>query len=80
GTGDPRLLSDGISEALITTQLGLAVAVPALLLHTGFLRWAGALFAKIEDACVSLLHHLEDLELPRERVVHHDDESHHHHG
>lgn len=32
GTGDPRLLSGGISEALITTELGLIVAIPSLLL------------------------------------------------
>jgi biopolymer transport protein ExbB len=31
GTGDPKMLSGGISEALITTQLGLIVAIPALL-------------------------------------------------
>lgn len=30
GTGDPKLLSSGISEALITTELGLVVAIPAL--------------------------------------------------
>ena len=33
GTGNPRLLSGGISVALITTQLGLLVAVPLLLGH-----------------------------------------------
>lgn len=32
GTGNPKLLSGGISEALVTTQLGLIVAIPALLL------------------------------------------------
>lgn len=32
GTGDPKLLAGGISEALVTTQLGLVVAIPALLL------------------------------------------------
>lgn len=32
GTGDPKLLSGGISEALITTELGLIVAIPSLLL------------------------------------------------
>ena len=32
GTGDPGMLSSGISEALVTTQLGLAVAIPSLLL------------------------------------------------
>jgi biopolymer transport protein ExbB len=33
GTGDPRLLSGGISEALLTTQFGLMVAIPVLLAH-----------------------------------------------
>lgn len=32
GTGDPAKLSGGIGEALITTQLGLVVAIPAVLL------------------------------------------------
>lgn len=77
GTGDPRLLSDGISEALITTQLGLTVAVPALLLHTGLLRWSSAIFVQIEDACLGLLHHLEDLDLPREGHLHHEHARHH---
>ena len=34
GTGDPKLLSGGISEALITTEVGLIVAIPVLLLHS----------------------------------------------
>ncbi len=34
GTGDPKLMSGGISQALVTTQLGLAVAIPLLLLHS----------------------------------------------
>ena len=33
GTGDARLLSGGISEALITTEAGLMVAIPALVIH-----------------------------------------------
>lgn len=36
GTTNPALLSNGISQALITTQLGLVVAVPILLVH-GFI-------------------------------------------
>ena len=34
GTGDPKLMSGGISQALITTQVGLAVAIPLVLLHS----------------------------------------------
>lgn len=34
GTGDPKLMSGGISEALVTTELGLLVAIPLLLLHS----------------------------------------------
>jgi biopolymer transport protein ExbB len=30
GTGDPNLLADGVSEALITTEFGLFVGIPAL--------------------------------------------------
>jgi len=33
GTGDPRMMSGGISEALLTTQFGLITAVPIMLLH-----------------------------------------------
>jgi biopolymer transport protein ExbB len=33
GAGDAKLLSSGISEALITTEFGLVVAIPALVLH-----------------------------------------------
>ncbi len=36
GTGDPKLMSGGISQALITTQVGLAVAIPLVLLHSLF--------------------------------------------
>lgn len=33
GTGDPKLLAGGISEALVTTQVGLIVAIPIMLVH-----------------------------------------------
>jgi len=33
GTGDPRVMSGGISEALLTTQFGLAVAIPLMIIH-----------------------------------------------
>ncbi|MGR9114413.1 MAG: DUF3450 family protein [Gammaproteobacteria bacterium] len=34
GTGDPKLMASGISQALVTTMLGLCVAVPLLFLHS----------------------------------------------
>ncbi len=34
GTGDPKLMAGGISQALVTTVLGLTVAIPMTLLHT----------------------------------------------
>jgi len=34
GTGDPRLMAGGISQALVTTVLGLVVAIPLVLLHS----------------------------------------------
>lgn len=33
GTGDPVLLGSGISQALITTEAGLVVAIPVLIMH-----------------------------------------------
>ena len=33
GTGDPKLMAGGISQALVTTVLGLVVAIPLVLLH-----------------------------------------------
>jgi len=34
GTGDPKLMAGGITEALVTTMLGLIVAVPLILCHS----------------------------------------------
>ncbi len=33
GAGDPKLMAGGISEALVTTMLGLIVAIPLVFLH-----------------------------------------------
>lgn len=33
GTGDPKFLAGGISEALITAKTGLAIAIPVLFIH-----------------------------------------------
>ena len=54
GTGDPQLMSGGISEALITTELGLAVAIPIMLLHTVLSRRVDHLIGDMEKQAVHL--------------------------
>jgi biopolymer transport protein ExbB len=34
GAGDPKTMASGISQALVTTVLGLVVAIPVVLMHT----------------------------------------------
>ena len=48
GTGDPKLLSSGISEALVTTMFGLIVAIPALLLGNLLSSWSEAIKGEME--------------------------------
>ncbi len=54
GTGDPRMMSGGISEALITTELGLAVAIPIMLFHTFLSRRVDHLVGDMEEKAVAL--------------------------
>jgi len=55
GTGDAKSLSSGISEALVTTELGLCVAIPALVFHGILNRLAKARVADLEHAAVAFL-------------------------
>ncbi|TWI71687.1 outer membrane transport energization protein ExbB [Desulfobotulus alkaliphilus] len=59
GAGDIRLMSGGISEALVTTQWGLAVAVPLLLAHHLLSRRAERLALDAEDRAAEALALLE---------------------
>jgi len=54
GTGDPKMMSGGISEALITTELGLAVAIPIMLFHTFLSRRVDTLVGDMEEKAVGL--------------------------
>lgn len=58
GTGDARSLSSGISEALITTQVGLVIAVPALLAHAYLMRRAKAILSALEQGAVRFIRQL----------------------
>ncbi|HJR69756.1 MAG TPA: MotA/TolQ/ExbB proton channel family protein [Gammaproteobacteria bacterium] len=54
GAGDARAVSGGIAEALITTELGLVVAIPALLAHALMSRRVKNYFAQLENDAVHL--------------------------
>jgi biopolymer transport protein ExbB len=49
GTGDPKMLSGGISEALVTTELGLIVAIPCLLVGSLLSARADRILDRIEN-------------------------------
>ncbi|MFC1895535.1 MotA/TolQ/ExbB proton channel family protein, partial [Thermodesulfobacteriota bacterium] len=55
GTGDPRMMSGGISEALITTMLGLAVAIPVMLCHTVLSRAVENTIGQMEEKAVAFV-------------------------
>jgi biopolymer transport protein ExbB len=54
GAGDPRMMSGGISEALITTMLGLSVAIPIMLVHTFLRRRLEHIIGDMEEKAVAL--------------------------
>ncbi|MEW6743445.1 MAG: MotA/TolQ/ExbB proton channel family protein [Planctomycetota bacterium] len=54
GSNDPALLSSGISEALITTEAGLVIAVPILLLHTFLTGRVDRHIARLEQGVASV--------------------------
>jgi len=60
GTGDASLLSDGISEALITTEAGLVVAIPAMMMHAWCRQRTRRLATILKEAAVIILNAKED--------------------
>ncbi len=54
GTGDPRLMAGGISEALVTTMVGLAVAIPIMLVHTFMKRRVEHIVGDMEEKALAL--------------------------
>ena len=54
GSGDPEVVSGGIAQALITTELGLVVAIPALVLNALLSRKAKAYYSQLEGFALQL--------------------------
>jgi biopolymer transport protein ExbB len=67
GSGDAKMLSGGISEALITTEFGLIVAIPSLLLHAFLSRKARGMANQMEKTAIAFVNevgkaHLDEQE------------------
>ncbi len=58
GSGDASSLSGGIAEALITTEFGLIVAIPSLLLHAFLSRKAKSIINQMEQSAVIFVNHV----------------------
>jgi biopolymer transport protein ExbB len=55
GTGDPRMMAGGISTALVTTVLGLTVAIPLTLLHSFLQGKARVLVQVLEEQAAGMI-------------------------
>jgi biopolymer transport protein ExbB len=55
GTGDPKLMAGGISQALVTTVLGLTVAIPLVLLHSVVASRSKALIEVLEEQSAGII-------------------------
>lgn len=55
GTGDPKLMAGGISQALVTTVLGLCVAIPLVLLHSWVSGRSRSLIEVLEEQTAGMI-------------------------
>ncbi len=55
GAGNPKLMSGGISEALITTEFGLMVAIPVMFFHSLLSRKVDKIVGDMEEKATSLV-------------------------
>ena len=55
GTGDPRVMSGGISQALVTTVMGLVTSIPLLLLHSAMTSKSNRLIHILDEKSASFV-------------------------
>lgn len=60
GTGDPRMMAGGISTALVTTVLGLVVAIPLTLLHAFLQGKSKAMIQILEEQAAGIIARLAE--------------------
>lgn len=75
GSGDVKTLSGGISEALITTEFGLIVAIPSLLIHAFLSRKARVVLGHMEKAAVAFVNQIGKNSIQMRRALDVDEEA-----
>ena len=55
GAGDPKMMAGGISQALVTTVLGLVVAIPTVLMHTWVNGYAQRILHIMEEQSIGIV-------------------------
>ncbi len=69
GSSDVKTLSGGISEALITTEFGLIVAIPSLLLYAFLSRKAKSIVDEMEKCAVSFVNQVSKAKLDSKKEL-----------
>jgi biopolymer transport protein ExbB len=69
--GRPDLLAGGFGEALITTAMGLLVAIPAMVLHSYFTSRVDRLAMRLDESCQQVIDEIsqESLAEPKQRMA-----------
>jgi biopolymer transport protein ExbB len=66
GSGDPKLMAGGISQALVTTVIGLVVAIPLLFCHSVIAYLSRTMVQRLDEQCAGVLaRSAEQRERPR---------------
>ncbi|MBU3023958.1 MotA/TolQ/ExbB proton channel family protein [Aestuariibacter sp. A3R04] len=72
GSSDPEVISGGIAKALVTTELGLVVAIPALILNAVLSRKARHYYEELESFALVLSNDepesVDDADVPQARA------------
>ncbi|MFP6655689.1 MAG: MotA/TolQ/ExbB proton channel family protein, partial [Myxococcota bacterium] len=55
GAGDPRMMAGGISEALVTTMLGLVTAIPLVLMHAALANTTKKIVDTLDEQSAGLI-------------------------
>ncbi|MBI1930321.1 MotA/TolQ/ExbB proton channel family protein [Candidatus Poribacteria bacterium] len=58
GSGDPQQLAGGVSQALLTTAVGLTLAIPALIFYNIFDSWVNRYMTEIEQVSTEVVNQL----------------------